>query len=238
MRYFARTFAATFLLTLFPVIALAQEQPQVPSEPPQPVAPQPVAPKVEDKTYHKHDGFLLRLSPGFGGILSSELDHDTLSAKMSGWGTSGSFLLGASLSPNWYLGATSALITVFNPTLSIGSTDLQLDDTALDLEVYGAVVGAYWESSLSKHFNAHDYIQGGAGFARQVHRSGDESEPSIWGPSLFLAVGTEWWVSANWSLGISQSLTWIKTEIDDSEKTDNPSWQYLLWTVGLSATYN
>jgi hypothetical protein len=182
--------------------------------------PEAVEDPESQEGYHRHDGIFLRMTagPGFGGFegtghaivpMSTEVLDDP---EQEGTLFGGSFSLGGALSDNWILHGTAWYCA---------STSRKREE--VDQDFGTAVVGG----GMSYYFvPSNFYFSASIGLAVTAIGMQRRSDPiyaqeydresvTATGAGAMLAVGKEWWVSANWALGVAIQLDFSYTEGDD-----------------------
>jgi hypothetical protein len=206
-----------------------------PAAQPAPVAatsttPDTAAP-ARGRGYHEHDGFFAGVHLGYGG-LQSKGDQRTIS------GSSGSVevALGASITPSLAL-----YVTLFDEVASDSSlkndsgTSPAVKNLNHSLIAYG--IGARYYLVPS------NFYVGAALGAGQASLEYEDAGTTIkssskYGPVLRLSVGKEWWVSADWGLGIALNVLGGTNESTDALTGATRRSTSGAFNVSFSATYN
>lgn len=177
--------------------------------------------------YHTHDGFFLRLNLGFGGTaMKTEVGPDELT--ISGTGAHLSIALGGALAPNLILYGALLINTASDPTFESNGVELQSRD------VTAGVVGI--GPGIAYYFGQSNFFLSSTLALSQISIQEDDREVanSELGIGVELMMGKEWWVSANWGLGVSAQLNVATIKHED---TDN-RWNTLAASLNFSATFN
>jgi hypothetical protein len=152
----------------------------------------------------QHDGFMLRVTFGFGGgwISRSGSSFDYLPAEIdfSGWGLLMGFDIGAALIPNLVLHVRMSGGSIIDPNTTFDGED---QGTIEEFSGSAAFVGP----AVSYYFmpiNLYVTAAVGIGMLGFFH---EEDEDARGGPDdgfgLNLEVGKEWWVGEQWGLGVA-----------------------------------
>jgi hypothetical protein len=195
--------------------------PPPPGYAPAPPAPPPSPPFV-------HDGFYLRLNvgPGYGYVTTTSMGQ-TLT--MSGGSLANSFAIGGTIAPNVILYGGFLDNSILSPRYVLDGSTVNDDGSSILIAGLGPGVAYYFMPS-----NA--YVAGTLMVSRlsQAVYRGREAI-SNWGPTLEGLVGKEWWVSANWGVGVAAQIVVSRLGLrGDDEAALNIFEAALL----LSATYN
>jgi hypothetical protein len=167
-----------------------------------------------DEHAHRHDGFYLRYANG-PGLLVDSIDAGVAgSARLSGLGLTGEFLVGGTPAPGVVLFAGSAGALVPSPKLTIDGRAVDGPDV-LSLSILGAGADYYFDPEAGWH------VQGMLGFATLVPISGSDIGDARSGVGLVLGGGHEWWIGEQWSLGILARVEYCRlgyTDLDLRER--------------------
>ncbi|MCD6024454.1 MAG: hypothetical protein K0Q91_1370 [Fibrobacteria bacterium] len=169
-------------------------------------APVPPAPPSPDawkgySGYHRHDGFYLSLNlgPAFGGTVidMSGSDRPADETLYRGGGILADLKIGGAVRENLILSFDIIGRTITRPEVEMNGAVLDAPgDLAISDNSYGI--------GLTRYFMPHNLFVGGTvSVARMVSTVDDEHFASKWGYGLHVKAGKEWWVSANWGLGVS-----------------------------------
>jgi hypothetical protein len=205
----------------------------VEAPPPMSDVPQPVPPPAG---FHEHDGLYIRLAAGAAALHASWMvgpNHWSV----TGTGFAVAMALGGSVLPNLVLYAEITRSAASDPTRKVD--DLSTKLTNYDVGLAGIGPGAAYYLVPENI-----YFSGTIAFSRLQSRyngpSGSEGSGSDlpiftdMGIGGTLMVGKEWWLSANWGLGVAGifHLASMKITNDDSRVTAEAL------SLVLSATYN
>lgn len=186
----------------------------------------------------RHDGFFLRLAIGLGGGALGGSDHieDGSEVGVGGLGLATDIAIGGAIVENLVLHADIYQVTLFNPTVyaddeDVGDADEVGDAYGVgqDVRVAGLGIGVtYYFMPVNL------YLSGSIGLGQAVFE-GDhgDSEGSDLGFGFNGMIGKEWWVGADWGIGLAGQLVIISAK-DDVLGDINA----LAASVLFSATYN
>jgi hypothetical protein len=187
----------------------------------------------------RHEGFFLRLSIGLGGgAISSKghIERDFDETAESGLGLGTSIGIGGAVTDNLILYGDIFQTTVFDPTLERDNREVEPRDDPLlgmdvgdDLRLAGIGVGlVYYFMPINI------YVAGSVGFGQAVFEdNGGDVAGSDIGFASNLMLGKEWWVGADWGLGLAGQFITVVT--DDDILGDITG---LGFNLMFSATYN
>jgi hypothetical protein len=186
----------------------------------------------EPQGWHRHDGVFLRFLAG-AGHTSMSTTASGIDARMAGAGYGFGFALGGAVLPNLILFGELLESAAIEPDVDVeGLPPLQAQADA-GANGVGVGVGYYFGPNL--------YLTGTLVATRMVSidDDGDEIGRTKVGPGLSLVAGKEWWVSANWGLGVAVQLYLARTR--DRAPTfapETPLWRIRGLNALFSATFN
>jgi len=192
-------------------------------------APRPSGPPPG---YHDHDGFYMRLCIGAAYLRASD-SYGGQSETFSGSGLSMDFAFGGVVASNLSIFGEIAISSAIDPTYESGGTSMTLTNTNLNLVGFGPGV-AYYLQPLNL------YLSGSVLFSRVT---ADDSSSNSNNSTLDLTdtgfgmnfmAGKEWWVSANWGIGVATMLQFASMKMRDYDARMTATGISLLF----SATYN
>ncbi|RME24822.1 MAG: hypothetical protein D6806_08975 [Deltaproteobacteria bacterium] len=204
--------------------------PTLPYPPYPPPAPPPARPPAG---HHRHDGFFLRIAmgPGFGGYTSTGHVHPAgtslVITEPEEKGPSGlvSFSLGGSIGGGFTLHADLWGAMQLGGARYDEVRHLGLGALGLGATYYVMPMNVYVTASLG-------LASANAEIGPEAYHYYDESHSLGTGVAFYAGCGKEWWVSANWGLGVGLLGYFAYTEGED----------FVLRQGGLhvllSATYN
>ena len=181
----------------------------------------------------EHRGFYLRMNLG-PGFSSMEADDANLTLKGAGVGASAA--VGGALARNFVLFGEVFLHGMADPSVE----GLGLDESTVQgAGVLGIGPGAaYYFMPLNLYVSATLALT--AGFVDVRDELGDpdtKSRSTKAGLGLSLMVGKEWWLSANWGLGVAAQL--FGARMQDEDIADGESaWRAGGFALLISGTYN
>jgi hypothetical protein len=186
-----------------------------------------------DPGFHKHDGFYMRALMGFG---FGEMRGDVANGRLviSGNGIAEAFAFGYAIKENLILYGEYGIAGLLEATASGAGKNPNTTDTT-DLVLSFAPGMAYYFGPSNM------YVSGALGLAFSIatEKLGgasvtDVKHDSTAGLGGNLTLGKEWWVSANWGLGIALRGSFARTR----EKTTDYLWWSYFAAALFSATYN
>ena len=175
-----------------------------------------------------HDGFYLRLTTGLG-YASSSVDAGGSTVKFSGLSGNTTLGVGWAIFNNFIINADIFGAKMTNPTVTQDGTDMG-DAGGMSLMTYGLGIGVtYYFMPINI------YLTGSVGPAWISAEQGGSSVDSKTGWGINAALGKEWWVSANWGLGLAGQFLYTKIPTNANASSD-----FGTLSAGLlfTATYN
>jgi hypothetical protein len=167
--------------------------------------------------YPNHDGLMLRLAAGLGGVVA---DDDLNDVTLSGGSGIFSLDLGGSVAPDLALHGRLSLNSMFEPTVSQGGTDLgDLQDTSLTFSLLGIGLTYYLPSNL--------YLTGVLGVSRASFQFEGDEYDALTGAGFIGDLGYEWPIGGDWGLGVAGRLE-LDTVRGDGERLSMASLGVLL----------
>lgn len=162
-----------------------------------------------------HDGFFLAFGYGFGsGSIGTELKSEGETSEMttSGLNNSFDFRIGGAIAEDLILHATLIGDAMTDPKTEVGSQEGTVFKTA-GMSLFGI--------GLTKYvMPANAFVSGSMGmsqFSLQPKNSSELKKIDATGFGLQLKAGKEWWVSANWGLGVALDFEWATISPDEYE---------------------
>ena len=186
----------------------------------------PMGPRPGDEA---HDGFMLRLTIGFGpgGMTFKASSQEE---EYSGFAGTFSLDIGGAPSDNLVIHGRLADFVIVDPSVTVDGMDLgTAEDTTMALLLIAPAV-TYYFMPVNIYLTA---AVGPSWF--QVSVSGRDSESSKAGIGFNFDVGKEWWVGTQWGLGIAARF-WYSHIAEDSSLGDVDV-NFLAGGVLFSATY-
>jgi hypothetical protein len=188
---------------------------------------------------HRHDGFYLHLSTGFGPYNESisrkgEDPHTTV----SGVATTGDFAIGGSPRPGLVLGGAIWSTSVLVADARTDAGEL-VPPSAAQRSSY-SVIGPWMDYYFRPDGGLHMPASLGFAVVRGLDAPGarfDRDNVAL-GAGFLVGLGYEWWVSDEWSVGILGRLSGI---IATSKDDDGRRWFHAIGSapsVLFTATYN
>lgn len=175
-----------------------------------------------------HDGFFLRVAPGFGwNTTSSEFGSNEI--ELSGVSGLFNFAIGGSVAQDLILHMDVSGVRTSDPKVEINGSEQAADVSSSSTSLLAI--------GLTYYFSSNMYVTGAAGVAKSKNESGGIEGETDTGYGLNVMIGKEWWVSDNWGLGLAGQF--LYTNCPDKGingvSTDVKSTSF---GILLSATYN
>lgn len=175
-----------------------------------------------------HDGFFLRLAPGFGWN-NTESDSGGNSLKMSGVSGLFNFAIGGAVSQDLILHLDASGVRTSDPEVKQNGTDVSSNFSYSSTSMVGLGMTYYFPSNF--------YLTGAAGMAESRYKSNGSTTKTDTGFGANVMVGKEWWVSDNWGLGIAGQFLYTNCP-SKSSVVGKPDVEATSFGVLFSATYN
>jgi hypothetical protein len=181
--------------------------------------------------YHTHDGFYMRLAAGGGAAVAEDSD---IGAKASG----GSFAFSAAFG-----GAILQNLILYGEMIGYGIPESKYNNDGMNgtsshtLNITGFGPGvAYYFMPLNLYLSGtlvlHQISENASGNSNNGVTLTDT------GVGVSLMVGKEWWVSADWGLGIAADFFLGSAKNRPDYTTPDSRWTSKGFAVMFSATYN
>lgn len=171
--------------------------------------PAPVA-----RSYHVHDGFYLRANLGLGGLSTSyDLGADE-HVDAGGVALDLDLLVGGSPSPGLAIGG--GLLTSTAPSAGFEWDETDLGDGRLNMVLLGVFVDGFPNPKRGFHLGG---LLGVAGQTSKFNSDGeglkDTYETAGFGGAAW--IGYDWWVAAEWSMGLQFRLAGAISSSEDDD---------------------
>jgi hypothetical protein len=177
-----------------------------------------------------HDGFMLRLTLGFGGG-AARYDVGDTEVMLDGAALSFSLDIGGSPVENLVIHGRLSELAIADPTLTIGGDELgTIEDETFGFALLGPAV-TYYFMPLNLYVTAAVGVSVGGG--DDGERDDDTTEA---GWALNLDVGKEWWAGDQWGLGVAGRF-WYSSVPDETLGGDSIDIALAGFAVLFSATY-
>lgn len=171
-----------------------------------------------------HDGFFLRLAPGFGwNSTSSDTGGNT--EKLSGTSGLFNFAIGGAVAQDLILQLDVSGVSTSNPKVT-GQTANVTDSTT-------SLVGI----GMTSYFPSNYYITGAVGMAQSSKKVNGAKHETDNGYGANVMLGKEWWVSDDWGIGIAGQFLYTVCPEKTSSGT-KPDVKSMSYGILFSATYN
>jgi len=188
----------------------------------------PTIPNYARAKPHTHDGFLLRLSLGFGYENLSVEDGIGTSTDVGGFGAGTSIGIGGIVADNLAINADLFGAAVVSPNVEQNGVELgEADDTSVSLSGIG--VGAtYYIMPVNV------YVALSLGFAATSITIDGSKFESDSGFAMNAMVGKEFWVGDEWGIGVAAQFIYcnVPTTSDDADAS------FVSGNVMFTATFN
>lgn len=200
---------------------------------PGPYQPAPPPPPMQGNYYYAapapgaqtHDGIYFRFGLGFG---FTSMKSDDIDTKISGGGGAIVLSLGGNIAQNLIIYGEIVGTTASNPTIEMGGTEFDTDNTTAGQ--FGVGVG------LAYYLPSNVYFSGTIAATQLSVQVDDETVGETdFGPGFSGMIGKEWWVSDNWGLGIAGQIMFASMKDKDSSDV---SWTSTGGGLLFSATYD
>lgn len=162
-----------------------------------------------------HDGFYLHMDLGFGYLSSTaEVEGFDTSYNFSGVSVPSTLLLGGTVGPVAFGGGFFSDYAP-SPSGSIdGGTSVELDNVSMYLVGIGMFADIYPNPNEGLHFLP---FVGWGGLEMTYNGDAGGSDPT--GLVMSLGVGYDWWVSAQWSVGVMGRFAYAPLTLDNTSYT-------------------
>jgi hypothetical protein len=183
----------------------------------------------------QHDGFMLRLTLGFGSgdvqqkahPLSGDIKDEH--AELSDFAVHLSLDLGFSPIDNLVLHVRLAAMAMSEPSTTV-------DGTRVAAARNSGVTSDFIGPAVSYYFMPIDlYLTAAVGFSSLAFNDGKTTRNTRGGPGLQLDVGKEFWVGNQWGLGAAFRFHY--NHLSDTDNSVRSSYDALAWGILFSATY-
>jgi len=174
--------------------------------------------------FHEHDGFFLSLSTG-PAYASIDDKFQSTTLKYSGWGASFDVRIGGTVAQNLILTGDIMGWSLSNPEVTgYGS----LSNTNFVQSTIGAGLTYYF-------MPVNMFISGTVGIAGFSLETKGTSATTHKGLGIYVKAGKDWWVGADWALGVSASGGWSSVQNSTSSGSEKLSGYSI--SVQFNATY-
>jgi hypothetical protein len=174
-----------------------------------------------------HDGFFLRLAPGFGwNNTSSDPGGNTL--KMSGVSGLFNMAIGGAVSQDLILHLDVSGVSTSSPKVTLNGND-QSNVSSASTSLVGIGMTYYLPSNY--------YVTGAVGMAESRNKANGTTYKTDRGYGANVMIGKEWWVSDDWGVGIAGQVLYTNCP-DKSIAGTRPDVQSTTFGILFSATYN
>jgi hypothetical protein len=162
-------------------------------------------PERRELYYPRHDGLMLRLALGLGGVAADDELNDVT---LSGGAALFSLDLGGAVAPNLALHGRLSVNSMFEPSVSSDGEDFgDLEDTSLTFSLLGVGLTYYLPSNF--------YLTGVLGLSRATFEFDGDEYDSLNGGGFIGDVGYEWPLGRDWGIGVAGRLELHSVRGDD-----------------------
>lgn len=173
-------------------------------------------------TPHVHNGFYLRMGLG-AGYANLDANAGTPDASVKGSGVTLDLLLGGTPAPGLAVGGGVVLTNVFGPRLTSETGGAHAINN-MPVGMVGALGDYYLDDTKGVH------LQGIVGVAAvQIDDPTVGTANLLWGPAVVVALGHDFWVGDQWSIGPMVRLFWASLKNTDTYIND----RHTLWSPSL-----
>jgi hypothetical protein len=184
---------------------------------------------------HRHDGFMARLTGGFGSGATSAQGSDLvgeLERSQNGLAGSLSLDIGGGPVENLIVHGRLANHTIVSPDLTLDGRDLgEQERSSITAHLLGAGVSYYFMPT-----NLYATAAVGMSWLR-FESSGGHQQYTYPGFGLNADVGKEWWIAADVGLGAAARFWYTRAEQEDAEIELEVSHDYIGWALLASFTW-
>jgi hypothetical protein len=153
----------------------------------------------------RHDGLLLRLAFGLGGVAADDTLNDVT---LSGGAGFFSLDLGGAVAPNLALHGRLSVNSMFEPNISDdGESFGELEDTSLSFSLLGLGLTYYLPSNF--------YLTGVLGLSQATFELYGDEYDALHGGGIIGDIGYEWPIGGDWGLGVAGRLELHSVRGDD-----------------------
>ncbi len=180
-----------------------------------------------DLKSHRHEGVYVRLyiGPAYTRMTASEAGSDYA---IKGSGGAFGIAVGWAIKDNLILYGQLFDDIAMDPTVERDGVSTTANDTAAG--VVGPGIGLTYYLMPTNL-----YLSATLGMTQlTIQEDGEEVGETDFGPGLSAMFGKEWWVSANWGLGLAGQAFFGSMK----DKGGSPTWTTTAFAVVFSATYN
>ena len=180
-----------------------------------------------------HDGFFLRLAPGFGSA-SAKIEDSGASLEFSGSGSDGDLAIGGRVGNNLLLHATLWGWFIDGP-----KGEAKAGGGSVSQDVNGQLMMSAYGGGLTYYMMPTNlYFTGSIGMGTLSSQIEDPFKgDSDSGVAYTLGIGKEWWAGNSWGLGLAGSFSYFSAKNKDIVLSDQ-DWAGPSYGLRFSATFN
>lgn len=160
---------------------------------------------LADSAAHEHDGFFLRLAPGFAYVHDGNtvsFGNQSADATLSGFGGAFELSLGGTVAPGLVIGGTVYGTSFPSPKVTVGGNTATGNGSLVHTAI-GPMVDYYFDPSQGLH------LGGMIGYSTAYAQDNDDNRTSNTAKGFMVGAhfGDEWFVSDEWSIGVMGRLS-------------------------------
>lgn len=183
--------------------------------------------------FHQHDGFFLRFHGGVGS--GKMVEENVLGSDMTLSGLAGvfRFQIGGTVATNLVLFGEMGAFVISDPEMEWHTITGTTENVDLSISDIGAGLSYYFMPS-------NIYLSGTFTLSRdkiEAKENGITGSTEM-GFGMYLSVGKEWWVSADWGLGVAGFGYFSQTTDKDVSSNQEYTVKNTVFGVVFSATYH
>ena len=178
--------------------------------------------------FQEHDGFFLRFHAGYG--MAKMVEEGVMGSEMTLTGPAGvfRFQIGGTVSENLVLFGEIGAFAVTDPTMELGGESTTLSGSDLTIQDFGAGL-TYYIMPANFYFSL-----SGTMSSDEIKTEGSTGRTET-GYGVYFSAGKEWWVSADWALGVAGFAYY--SSMDDKWDSATYPVSNTVFGVVFSATY-
>ena len=191
------------------------------------------AQEQEISSFHQHDGLFLRFHGGVGS--GKMVEEDFMGSDMTLTGLAGvfRFQIGGTVATNLAPFGEMGAFVISDPSMEWQTRSGTMENVDLSISDIGAGVTYYFMPS-------NIYLSGTIVLSRDKIelKDLDRAASTEMGFGMYLSVGKEWWVSADWGLGVAGFGYFSQTTDKDVSSNQEYTVKNTVFGVVFSATYH
>ena len=184
---------------------------------------------------HAHDGFMARLSGGFGSGVTDASGRDFVgdfARKQSGFAGALALDIGGAPIENLIVHGRIASTTIVSPDLTLDGEELgEQERSSISAYLFGAGVTYYLMPT-----NLYGTLAVGLSSLRFASRGG-HAQYARPGVALQVDIGKEWWIGADVGVGLAVRASYAYASQQDDEIALDADHHFLSWALLASFTW-